>query len=167
MNETSRTGDRGPERPGAVGRTIRLGLGVMLIVDTARYFASGSSSFVLRAASIAVALFGIHVLMHRLLSRHRRAGAARCFTSVIALVPVVLAYALGLGEGPIFGSGAGQVGALVFLGVSLIVAGFRGDSGCEVMALPNALFGERCHLACIVFSPIDGLEKRLSARKGR
>lgn len=166
MNDTSRTGDRGPERPGAVGRVIRLGAGVVLIVGMARYIASGSGSFALRAASIAAALFAIYVLMHRVLSRHRGAGAARWLTSVIALVPVVLAYALGLGKVPIFGSGAGQVGALIFLGVSLIVAGFRGDSGCEVMALPNALFGRRCHLACIVFSPIDGLEKRLSARKG-
>lgn len=166
MNETTRSGDRGPERAGPVGRAIRLGVAAVLIVDTARYVAGGSSSFVLRATSIAAALFAIYVLMHRLLSRYPGAGAARWFTSVMALVPVVLAYLLGLGEGPVFGSGAGQVAALTFLGVSLIVAGLRGDSGCEVMALPNALFGRRCHLACIVLSTIDRAEKQLSTRRG-
>jgi hypothetical protein len=62
--------------------------------------------------------------------------------------------------------GAGQVGALTFLAISLILAGLRGDSGCEVMALPNALFGRPCHLACIVFLPLDSVEKRLAKRTG-
>lgn len=41
-----------------------------------------------------------------------------------------------------------------------------GDAGCEVMSLPSILTGQRTHLACIAFSPIDCLEARVMNRFG-
>ena len=166
MSETQVAGDQRPERAGPVGRALRIAVGVLLIVNVAGFYANGSVAFVIRTAAIGAALFAIYVVMHRFFLAHPAAGAARWLASVMALVPVVFAYVLGMSDGPIFGSGAGQVGALTFLAISLILAGVRGDRGCEVMALPNALFGRPCHLACIVFSPLDSVEKRRSARSG-
>jgi hypothetical protein len=73
-----------------------------------------------------------------------------------------------MGGGLIFGAGEGQLGALTFLGTSLVIAGLRGDPGCEIMAVPNALSGSKTHLACLVFSPVDRVERALvGARRGR
>jgi len=59
--------------------------------------------------------------------------------------------------------------ALTLLGVKgmiLLIDFVRADAGCEVMAFPGLLFGDRTHLACIALSPIDALEEKLSARPG-
>ena len=40
------------------------------------------------------------------------------------------------------------------------VVAVRADGGCEVMAIPSLIFGRYTHLACIVFSPIDWLERK-------
>jgi len=36
-------------------------------------------------------------------------------------------------------------GIILFLGISLIVGGVKAYPGCEVLALPNLLFGKRLH----------------------
>lgn len=74
-------------------------------------------------------------------------------------------YALGMGDGPIFGAGIGKLATLTFLGISLVVAGVRGDLGCEVMAVPNMLARRDGEIQCLVFTPVDRIEKRLADRR--
>lgn len=52
----------------------------------------------------------------------------------------------------------------LFLGVSLLVAGVRGDAGCEAVAIPNAIFRRRERTGCVAFLLVDSLEGRLGAR---
>ena len=68
------------------------------------------------------------------------------------------------GAGVVFGQGEGGTAAITYVGVSLLIDALRADSGCEVMALPGLIFGNRTHLACIVFSPVDALESREGVR---
>jgi hypothetical protein len=42
-----------------------------------------------------------------------------------------------------------------------VVAGVRAVPDCEVMAIPGVLFGKRTELACLIFSPLDKLERKL------
>jgi hypothetical protein len=49
---------------------------------------------------------------------------------------------------------------LTFLGISLVVAGLRAAPGCEVMAIPGLLFGKHTEPACLIFSPLDRLERK-------
>ena len=51
-----------------------------------------------------------------------------------------------------------------FLGCSMLVAALRGDGGCEVLALPNAISGRRDRVGCIIFTPIDAAEARRTHR---
>ncbi len=74
--------------------------------------------------------------------------------AVIAVTPVFLVFAL---VGP-----ALRFAALMFIGVSLVVTAIRSDGGCEVMTLPGMLTGKRTHLVCIVFSPLDWIEDKLT-----
>jgi len=80
----------------------------------------------------------------------------RWFGAILALIPLLLICPLG--------EGIGRVSVLTFLGLSLLLASIRGDSGCEVMSIPGIIFKNHTHLVCIVFSPIDWLEEVISKR---
>ena len=58
-----------------------------------------------------------------------------------------------------------QLAAVSFLGFSLVVAGVRSTSGCELMAIPDVLFGKHIELACLIFSPLDRLERKLRSKR--
>jgi hypothetical protein len=51
----------------------------------------------------------------------------------------------------------------VFYGTSMLLAALRGYAGCEVLAASNWLLGRDDQVGCLVFSPIDHLERRLVA----
>ena len=83
--------------------------------------------------------------------------------AVLALSPAVLIFVL---LDPSL-----RFALVLFIGVSLLVTAIRADGGCEVMTLPAVLLGNRTHLVCIVFSPLDWSEEKLTrapspAKKG-
>jgi hypothetical protein len=51
--------------------------------------------------------------------------------------------------------------ALLFYGASMLLAALRGYAGCEVLAVSNWLLRRDDQVGCVVFSPIDQLERRL------
>ena len=53
--------------------------------------------------------------------------------------------------------------ALLFYGVSMLVAAGRGYAGCEVLAVSNWLLRRNDQIGCAVFWPIDTLEARRAA----
>jgi hypothetical protein len=50
--------------------------------------------------------------------------------------------------------------ALLFYGVSMLVAAVRGSGGCELFALSNWLWRRDDEIACPIFWPIDRAEAR-------
>ncbi|MCI0606703.1 hypothetical protein L0156_27270, partial [bacterium] len=147
-----------------IGRTFRAILGVLLIVSIAQFFLRGNWRFNLLSIGVAIGLLVVYVIANFVVSNYLR-HISSWMGAFIAMVPLILVYILGTGEGLIFGHGEGQMGALTFLGASLLFAGWRGDSGCEVMSIPNALFGRTTRLACLFFSPIDWLERKIFKAK--
>jgi hypothetical protein len=55
-------------------------------------------------------------------------------------------------------------GAELFYGVTLLVAAWRGQPGCEATVLSNLILGRDDQIGCPAFTPIDALEAR---RRGR
>lgn len=47
-----------------------------------------------------------------------------------------------------------------FLGISMLLAAARGDSGCELVTIPNAITGRRDRIGCVLFGPIDAADAR-------
>nr|NIM49147.1 hypothetical protein [Gemmatimonadales bacterium] len=82
----------------------------------------------------------------------------RWFGAVLAVAPVVLLFALG--------GALGRVASVAYIGSSLLLQAIRGDAGCEVMSIPAVLLRRRSHLLCLLFSPIDWVEKHLSGPGG-
>jgi hypothetical protein len=142
---------------------LRLVFGVcVMIVALPVWFVAGWS-YNLRSLGIMAALVLFYTLVHFLVSRYL-ARLNRWVGAVLAVTPVFLVWYFGQGGGPLFGQGEGGTAAITYIGVSLLIDALRADAGCEVMALPGLIFGNRTHLACIVFSPVDALESRQGAR---
>ena len=87
-------------------------------------------------------------------------GAARTWTVSIAVLVLVLA----IGTGLTFVSPADGASIFLFFGGSLLVIAARGDAGCEVLGIVNALAGRREATGCIAFAPVDSVEARLDSR---
>ena len=52
--------------------------------------------------------------------------------------------------------------ALIFYGGSLLLAGIRGYAGCEVLAISNWILRRQDQVGCVVFSPLDQIETRVT-----
>src|SRR5439155_14450492 len=110
-------------------------------------------------------LIGVYSFIHIVVSR--RIVAFGPFLGAIVANGLLVALYIAGGSGlPILGHGKGQLAAVTFFGVSLVVAGVRATPGCEVMAIPGVFFGKHTELACPIFSPLDKLERKLQSKPG-
>lgn len=55
---------------------------------------------------------------------------------------------------------------VVFLGGSLLLAALRGYGGCESLAISNWLLRRNDQVGCLLFSPLDQLERRRRSNAG-
>src|ERR671918_945776 len=55
-------------------------------------------------------------------------------------------------------------GAALFVGTTLVVAAWRAQPGCELTVLSNSVLRRDDQIGCFVFTPIDELERRVTAR---
>ena len=101
----------------------------------------------------------------RILNEIAQARLGPGLGAVVGVGILVAVYLAGGPGAPLLGRGEGQLAAGTFLGASLIVAGIRADPGCEVMAIPGVLFGKHMELACLVFSPLDWLERKWQSKR--
>jgi len=148
------------ERTGWIGRLFRLVFGSALILAAIPVVMQASSGFLLRAFFVFLGLFLLYALIHFPVLEFSQ-NINRWVGAVLANVPVLIVFLLGVTGVPVLGEGAGQIAVIVYVGIALLIAGIRADPGCEVMSLPNLLFRGQTHLACLVFSPIDWLEDKL------
>ncbi len=132
--------------------------GLLTIHVIKDHMMGASTSMNLQIAGVFVGLFVFYALVHVLISKfvptiNPWVGA------LLAVTPVLLVFLMG--GLPV------RHGVVLFLGVSILFTGIRGDGGCEVMTLPGMVLGRRTHLVCILLSPLDWVEERLTGWKER
>ncbi len=135
---------------GPIGTSVRLLLGIGAFV---------SAFFPVRPYGwqVALGLVGIPaVFMAWQLLRSRRDPEPARQPGLGVVVSIVLGVAL-LGPEPI------RPEALLFLGVSLLVAGIQGYAGCEITAIGNWLLGRDDQVGCVLLLPVDAAERCLQA----
>ena len=147
-----------------VARSLRILLGVVLIVYTMPVYFHVPMRIAVGASVIVLGLIGVYSLIHIVVSR-RIVVFGPFLGAIVANMLLVALYFAGASGLPMLGRGKGQLAAVTFLGVSLVVAGVRAAPGCEVMAIPGVLFGKHTELACIIFSPLDRLERKLGSKR--
>ena len=143
-----------------VGRALRVLLGVVLIVYVTPVYFRVPMNVVVGSLLLILGLIGVYSLIHIGLSRR-----IVPFGACLAAGLLVALYIAGASRLPILGGGKGQLAAVTFLGISLVVAGVRAAPGCEVMAIPGLLFGRHTELGCLIFSPLDSLERKLRSKR--
>ncbi len=146
-----------PPKAGAVGRAARLVLGVSLVVIALPVYLEAGGRYNLASLGLALGLVVLYTLFHLVISRHLT-HLNRWIGAILVAMPVFLVWLLGQGGGPLFGQGEGGTAAITFLAISFLVDFIRADAGCEVMALPGLIFGNRTHLPCLLLCPIDHAE---------
>ena len=138
---------------GPVGRILRLLAGTALTLHAAQHMIAGAATSNLVGVGIVLGLVALYAGVHLAISRFVPSIHA-WFGAVVALAPAVLVFAL---LDPSL-----RFSVVLFIGVSLLVTAIRADGGCEVMTLPGMLMGRRTHLVCLVFSPLDWIEEKLT-----
>ena len=152
----------GPRQAPPVGRALRILLGVVLIIYVTPVYLKVPVGVAVGSLLLMLGLIGAYSLIHMGVSR-RIVGP--CVGAILAAGLLVALYVAGASRLPIVGGGKGQLAAFAFLGISLVVAGVRAAPGCEVMAIPGLLFGKHTELACLIFSPLDSLERKLRSKR--
>ena len=85
------------------------------------------------------------------------------FTNEVLNATGGLAFCLNLAVGAVlFSIDFTREAALLFYGASLLLAAARGYAGCEILAITNWLLGRDDQVGCVVFSPIDEIEARIT-----
>jgi hypothetical protein len=111
-----------------------------------------------------VLMLGLIVVYSLILASLRFIGSV--LGSILTHALIVAVYIAGFSRLPVLGGGKGQLAAVTFVGISLVIAGMRALPGCELMAIPALFFRVETHAACPIFSPLDKLERNLR-RKNR
>ena len=160
----SQTLSQQPRQAPPVGRALRILLGLVLMVYVAPVYFRVPVRVAAGSLLLMLGLIGVYSLIHIVVSR-RIIAFGPCLGAAVAAGLLVTLYVAGASGLPILGHGKGQLAAATFLGISLVVAGLRAAPGCEVMAIPDLLFGKHTELACLIFSPLDRLERKLRSKR--
>ncbi len=153
-----------PRRAPPVGRVLRILLGLALMVYVAPVYFQVPARVSVGSLLLIVGLIGIYTLLHITLSQ-RIVPLGSGLGAIVANGFLVVLYFIGGTRLPIVGGGKGELAAVTFLSISLVVAGVCAAPGCEVMAIPGLLFGKHTQLTCLIFSPLDRLERKVRERR--
>ena len=148
-----------------MGRALRVLLGLVLIAYLAPVYFRVPTRVAVGSLLLILGLIGVYSLIHFVVARRIIIAFSPRLTTVAVHVLFVALYVAGAFRLPIFGHGAGQLAAVAFLGISLVVAGVRAVPGCGLMAIPDVFFRRDTELPCLVFSPLDRLERKLRSKR--
>ena len=142
-----------------VGRALRFLLGLVLMIYVTPVYFRVPLRISVSVLLLIFGLIGVFCLIHILISRRLIGFGPRlgAFVAVGLLVAICVASFPAVA---ILGRGEGELAAVTFLGISLLIAGWRAAPGCELMAIPDLLFGKHADMPCLIFSPLDWLERR-------
>ena len=137
-----------------IGRILRFCLGLFFVFEVWPVYQSVNSEGVIIRLTWALGLLLFYIAIHLFIVKYI-SNLNRMIGAILAFGPLLAVFFIGYG-------GPAATGALTFLAASLIVASLRADPGCEVMSLPAIILGKHSHLACLLFSPIDLIERKFS-----
>lgn len=153
---------------GPVGRVLRFLLGGYLLLLAVPYYLfpglrvnflgstySSNYSSVVLALTATLVFLVFYLLVHRASTTIWRNINPWLGAAIANLPPLSIFIISG-----IFGFGFLQITVFTYVGLSMVLAGWRKDDGCEVMSPANAVIGKQTHFACVVFSPIDWAERK-------
>jgi hypothetical protein len=116
-----------PRRAPPAARALRILLGLALIIYATPIYFRVPVQLSAQVLLLMLGLTGIYSLIH-VVSR-RIIAFGPCLGAVVPLGLLVALYVAGASGSPILGHGTGELAAVTFLGISLVVAGVRATPG--------------------------------------
>jgi hypothetical protein len=142
----------GPRRIGPIGTTVRVVLGLALLVFAlirgVEPYEPALGLVVFPGIMVGIGLIGQRVLGHPLRFTGPGGIAVNCAAIVVLFV---IPYTTGA--------------AALFYGISLVVAAARGAPHCEATILSNLILRRDDQIGCPTMTPIDALEARYAAEQ--
>jgi hypothetical protein len=145
---------------------LRVLLGIALMAYVTPVYFRVPMRLVIGSLLLVLGLIAVYSLIDVVAARRIIIAFSPRIATVVAHGLLVALYVAGAFRLAIFGQGGGQLATVTFLGISLVVAGVRAVPGCELMAIPGVLFRKDTELACLIFSPLDKLERKLRSKRG-
>jgi hypothetical protein len=142
-------------RIGPIGTTTRLVVAAGLLYLA--FFDGTSWGLEWYDAAVGLGVLPAAVIAFSLVARRYASGPVRFTGSAGTTANCLLLVALAVNP---YTAG----GAALFYGVTLLVAAWRAQPGCEATVVSNAIFRRDDQIGCPLFSPIDEAEARLAAR---
>lgn len=150
---------------GPMGVLARVAVGSAMVASVAEGHISGPfhpGPWVLGLVGFPLAVLAVH----RWLSR--QAPARLCATGITGqLVGVALFLAMYFTWWYAPALDVTSDAVLLFYGTSMLVAAARHDPSCEVLATSNWLLRRDDQIGCLLFAPLDSVERRASRRRRR
>lgn len=164
-SEMQRQKSVGRRRIGPVGTAARVVVGLYLVGSVIH----GQWTGVFEPAAWALGLIGFPAMLLAWQRLRARRNLPRLEATGPVEVTVVTAIGLALWTTPWYAPALAFTSdaTLLFVGVSMLLAAVRGYAGCEVLAVSNWLLGRDDQLGCVVFSPLDNLDKKGPQRRAR
>lgn len=138
-------------KPKIVGRVFRFGLGAFFFTEVWPVYQEVTVDGVIVRLIWAVGLILFYIALHVVIIK-LTPHINSVIGALLAFGPFLSVFIIGYG-------GPAATGALTFISISLILAALRADPGCEVMSIPALVSSKHTHLACLLFSPIDWIER--------
>lgn len=139
------------------GRILRLLFGILVFVVIVPYYFIAPADVIFQTFLVTVGLAVFYIVLDIAINKY-----IPYINPILGAIPANASILLMW----LLGQGGIQLGALTYLGIALIVTGLRADAGCEVMSIPGLIFKRHTPLACLFFSPVDLLERKMT-RKGQ
>ncbi len=146
------------ETIGKFGRTGRMIFGILFLGITILVFMVSSDNplvDIISSASVFVGITMIYFLIHRALESNlvsvNPLGGAILANGIVG---IIMGYGYFFQILPVF------IGSTAYVGITLLIASYKKFPGCEVMSLPAVMTNKHTSLPCLVFTPIDNLEKK-------
>jgi hypothetical protein len=143
------------EKAKPFGRILRLFFGALAFFVIVPYYFSVPTNVLIQTILVTLGLVGFYVLLDVSINKYF-SSINPILGAILANAPILLMW--------LFGRGGIQLGALTYLGIALLITGLHADAGCEVMSIPGLIFKRHTHLACLFFSPIDWLERKIAKK---
>jgi hypothetical protein len=142
---------------GPIGSALRVLLGLALL-----YIASGANGLggwgpETYDLILGLAVFPAIMLVVGLVASRYATGPIRLTGPLGIALNLVLI--VGLIANPVTGGGA-----TIFYGLTMVLAAWLGQRGCEATVISNLILGRDDQIGCPVFEPIDDVEARLRRR---
>lgn len=141
------------ERTLILGRLLRLSLGIFLGFLIFQFITKAGIPGVIQTVEGFTIVTALYIWIYWAAIKREPGLTVRKLLTALPLALLIL-----------FGGSVGIEGVFSFFAVSLFVAAANGHPGCEVTAIQSAIWKRQARLTCLIFGPIDSLERRLATR---